>query len=60
VDAALGSFVLFEQIEGDAVEYGKVLRRVTCAFAVEVLAQANIEHPMQFVFDAPVLANAAV
>jgi len=27
------------------------------AFAVQVFAEAHVEHPMQFVFDAPVLAD---
>jgi hypothetical protein len=35
VDAALGSLVLFGQIEGDAVEHGKVLCCVARAFAAD-------------------------
>jgi hypothetical protein len=27
------------------------------AFAVQVFAEAHVEHPVQFVFDAPVLAD---
>jgi len=34
---------LFEQVEGDAVEYGEVLRRIAGAFAVEVFAEAHIQ-----------------
>ena len=60
MDAAFGSFVLFEHVEGDAGEDGIVLRRVTGAFAAEVLAEADIEHPVQFVFNAPVLADGCV
>jgi hypothetical protein len=37
-----------------------VLRRMACSFSVQVFAKAHVEHPMQFVFDAPVLANHAV
>ena len=60
VDPAFGSLVLPEQVEGDAVEHGKILRRMAGAFAVEVFAEADVEHPVQFVFDAPVLADSAV
>ena len=34
---------MFEQVEGDAVEYGEVLRRIAGAFAVEVFAEAHIQ-----------------
>ncbi len=60
MDAALGGFVLFERIEGDAVEHREVLRGMAGAFAIQVLAEADIEHPMQFVLDAPVLANGCI
>ncbi len=60
MDAALGGFVLSERIEGDAVEHREVLRGMASAFAVQVLAEADIEHPMQFVLDAPVLANGCI
>src|SRR5271165_106487 len=60
VDSALAGFVLFEQVEGDAVENGEVLGCVACAFAVVVFAKTDIEHPVQFVLDAPVLTNGAV
>ena len=51
---------MFEQVEGDAVENGGVLRRIASAFAVEVFAEAHILNPVQLVFDAPVLANASI
>jgi hypothetical protein len=54
-DASSAGFVLLEQVEGDADEEGEVLRRVALPFAAEVFAEAHIEHPMQFVFDAPAL-----
>ena len=60
MDAALGGFVLFERIEGDAVEHREVLRGMAGAFAIQVLAEADIEHPMQFVLDAPVLATGCI
>ena len=60
MDSALAGFVLFEQVEGDAIENGEVLGGVAGAFAVEVFAKADIEHPVQLVLDAPVLTNGAV
>jgi len=59
LDSTFGRFVLFEQVEGDAIEHGEVLSRVSSAFAVKVFAKAHIEHPVQFVFDPPVLTNHA-
>jgi hypothetical protein len=52
VDAAFGGFVLFEQVESNAVEHGEVLCGIARAFVVEVFAEADIEHPVQLTFDA--------
>jgi hypothetical protein len=51
---------LSEQVESDSVEDGEVLRGVACAFSAAVLAEADIEHPVQLVLDAPVLADGPV
>jgi len=59
-DASFAGILLLEHIESDTVEQGEVLRGVASAFAAEVLAEAYVEHPVQFVFDAPVLADGAV
>src|SRR6266852_1659688 len=59
-DATLGGFVLFEEVECDTVKDGEILRGVALPFATEVFAEGDVEHPMQFVFDAPVLADDAV
>ena len=56
----MGRFVLFEQIEGDSVEDGEVLCGVASAFAVQVFAEADVQHPVQFIFDPPVLADHSV
>ena len=56
-DAELGSFVLPEQVEGDAVEEGEVLRGMACTFATEVFTETRIEHPVEFVFEAPGLTD---
>ena len=57
VDAPFAGFVLLEQAEGETVEHGEVPRGVTGAFAAEIFAAGRIQHPAQFVFDAPVLAD---
>ena len=59
-DSELRGFVLSEQVEGDAVEGGKILRGMACALAIQVFAEADIQRPVEFVFDAPVLANGPV
>ena len=56
-DAELACFVLSEQVKGDAVEDGEVLRGISGAFAVQVFAEADIECPVELVVDAPVVAN---
>ena len=60
VDAQFAGFVLLEQVECDAVEHGVVLCGVASTFAIQVLAEADVEHSVQFVFDAPVLTDGAV
>jgi hypothetical protein len=57
MDAEFACFVLLEQVEGDAGEDGVVLRGVSGTFPAEILVKADIEHPVQFVFDTPVLTN---
>ena len=59
-DTAFEGCFLFEQVERDAVEQGEVLRGMASAFSVQVFAEAHIEHPVQLVFDAPVLADCSV
>lgn len=53
VHTSFRGFVLFDQVEGDAVEHGEVLRGIRGAFAVEIFARADIDHPVQLVLDAP-------
>ena len=53
-------FFLLEQVERDAVEHGVVLCGMAGAFAVKVFSETDIEGPVQFVFDAPVLSDGAV
>src|SRR5208283_2446869 len=60
LDTAFAGFLLFKHVESDAVEQGEVLGGVAGTFAAEVFAEAYVEHPVQLVFDAPVLADRAV
>lgn len=60
LDSSFGGFVLFEDVECDAVEQGKVLRRVSGTLSAEVFAETDIQCPVQLVFDAPVLTDGAV
>lgn len=39
------------------VEDGEVLRDVASAFVVKIFPEADVEQPVQFVFDSPVLAD---
>ena len=56
VDAALGGFLLLEQIEGDVAQNGKVFRGLIFANGAMVFVQCDIQNPMQFVLDGPVSA----
>ena len=51
---------MLEDVEGDPIEEGEVLCGVACSFSTEVFSEADIECPMQFVFNAPVLADGLV
>jgi hypothetical protein len=56
----IACFVLSEQVQGDPIEDGKVLCGVAGAFAVQIFSEADIEGPVELVFDSPVLANGPV
>lgn len=60
MDSELGSFILFEQVEGEPIDEGEVLRSVSSAFAAQVFAEGDIEYPMEFVLDTPMLANGLI
>ena len=51
---------MFEDVEGDPVEGGEVLRGEPCSFSAKVLSEADVEHPMQLVFDAPAVSDGPV
>jgi hypothetical protein len=60
LDAAFEGCFLFEQVQRYAVEQREVLRCMACSFSVQVFAKAHIKHPVQFVLDAPALADGSV
>ena len=59
-DAAFETRLQLEQVQGDAVEQGEVLRGISGSFTAQVFSKGHIQHPVQLVFDAPMLANLAV
>jgi hypothetical protein len=56
-DARLEGCFLFGQVQGHAVEQPEVLRRISGALRAQIRAQGHVEHPVELVFDAPVLAD---
>ena len=46
VDTAFGSFLLFEQIEGDVSQDSQVFRRMVFANTATVFVQSDIQYPM--------------
>lgn len=57
MDAAFGGFLLFKQIQGTMAKHGKVFGGLVFTDTAMILLQCNIQNPMQFVFDGPVLAD---
>ena len=56
-NAAFGGLVFSDQVQGNAIEQREVLGCVSGSFAASIFAKGHVQHPAQFVFDAPVLAN---
>lgn len=59
-DASLGSVVLFEHVQSNALEDGEVLGGVSGSFTAKVFIEIHVQHPVQFVLNAPVLADDGV
>ena len=57
---SLQVFSCLSRLSADAVEHGVVLCGMAGAFAIKVFSKTDIEGPVQFVFDAPVLSDGAV
>ena len=59
-DTPFESFVLAEQIEDNAVKQGEILGGVSGRFSAQIFAEGHVQHPVQFVLNAPVLADELV
>src|SRR5690606_40084443 len=46
-----------EQVQGEVADHGEVLRSVARAHAAVVLAEGDVEHPVQLVLNAPMRAG---
>ena len=46
-----------DEVDGDLSQQGKIADRGAVANPAVILSEGNVEHPVQAVFDAPVLAN---
>ena len=57
MDAAFGSFLLFEQIESDMAKDSQVFRSLIFADTTMIFIESHIQNPMQFIFNCPVFAN---
>src|SRR3954451_11306608 len=55
--AGLATAISGDEVEGDFAQEGEVAGGGTIAHATVVLADGDVEHPMQGVFDAPVPAD---
>ena len=58
-DAALLGGVLAQEVEGEVAQGGQIGGGMAGADAALVLAQGDVEHPVEGVFDAPVAADGA-
>ena len=59
LDPGLRRGVLVEEVEGDVAQDGEVLGGVAGPDAALVLAEGDVEHPVEAVLDAPVVADGA-
>src|SRR3954447_23657198 len=57
VSAGSATAISGDEVEGDFAQEGEVAGGGTVAHATVVLAEGDVEHPMQGVFDAPVPAD---
>jgi hypothetical protein len=57
LDAALLGFLSFQQVQRQPAQCRQILRREAGARPALVIAKTNVQHPVQFVFHAPVTAH---
>src|SRR2546430_11110436 len=58
-DATRGRLLLFQGVERHMSQHHKVLLAVILAHATGVFLKGDVEHPMQTIFDTPVVADRA-
>src|SRR5437868_2567433 len=59
LDAALRGVLLAQEVEGDVAQYAEIVRPVPHPHAALILAEGDVEDPMQAVFDSPMVADRA-
>lgn len=57
VDTSFGGLLLFEKIESDVAQDSQAFGSLIFANTATVFIQSDIQDPVQFVFDRPMLAN---
>ena len=57
VDAAFGSLLLLERVEGDMAQDGEILTSLVLAHPAVVFVESHIQDPVQIIFDRPVSAR---
>ena len=57
MDTAFGRFLLFEEIEGNMAKDSKVFGSLIFTDPTVIFIHSHIQHPMQIVFDGPMLAH---
>ena len=59
LDATLFGVLFFEHVQGKAAKGGKIFGSITDSSAALIFAEADVHHPVQFVFYAPVATHGA-
>jgi hypothetical protein len=54
---ASDGFLMFEQFESNAAKHRKIFGCLILADATAIFIQSDIQNPMRFIFDRPMLAN---
>ena len=57
MDAAFGSFLMFEQVESTMTQDREIFRGMVFADLMPILVQSDIQHPVELIFNRPVLAH---
>ena len=57
MDATFGSFLLFEQVEGNVPQDSQVFRSLILAYPTVIFVHGYIQDPVQFIFNGPMSAD---